>query len=204
VTVTAQPLATGGMSSLDCIPSGAGPYNFSWRGYQDDGTVGGVTFSNPNIQSPTVTLSTLSGNGANFYVFCTVTEVNFPSVQGTGFSMVTLSTGDTIPNITIAPSPIHVNNDVTFDDTPSTNLQNPPNSVAVQYAGNVTPAGLEGYLQLPAAGWTTVFTDNAPVNPEVVSGIDFNAPGAYRVQYNITSSTDFSTQEATFYFQVLP
>jgi hypothetical protein len=204
LNVSAQPRSTGGDSNLDCIAQGAGPFTYAWHGYQDDGTVGGVVFSNPNVQAPTVTMSTASGNGANFYVFCVPTRTT-DNVKGSGYGLVTLSTGNTTPGVTVNPDSIHAGaTDVTFDGTPSISASSAVQWV-VQYGGNVVPANLEGYLTLPPTAWTTVFSDNAPMSlVETVPAADFSSPGAYRVQLTVISSNDFSVNEGTFYFQVLP
>ena len=65
--------------------------------------------------------------------------------------------------------------------------------------------GLEDYLRIPAASWTTVYRDTAPASLiETVPAVDFSAPGAYRVQLTVQSSNDFSLNEGTYYFQVAP
>jgi len=204
--VTAQPNPTGGSTNLDCVAQGGltGQLTYKWRAYRDDGTTGDVLFSNPNVQAPT---AILSGDASNFYAFCTVT--NTSNQTASGYGSVTLSTGDTIVQIAIGPSAIHAGTTtVTFDATSSLNANTPAVSWNVQYAGNVVPQGLEGYLTIPQANWTTVFTDVAPVGlMETVPAANFSnflPAGAYRVQLTVTSSNDFSNQSGTFYFQVVP
>jgi hypothetical protein len=205
VMVTAEPEATGGSSNLVCAQgAGAvGPVTFSWHGYRDDGATTGLSFNPPTSYAPVVTLSTTGTAGSNFYVFCVVTDA--VNAVASGDTMMTLSTGDTIPTVTVSPSTIHAGmTNVTFDGTTSMNAQAAV-GWTVQYGGNVTPAALEDYLKIPAGTWTTVFTDTSPSSLiETVGAAKFGSPGAYRVQLTVTSSSDYSQNEGTYYFQVLP
>jgi hypothetical protein len=105
----------------------------------------------------------------------------------------------------VNPDSIHAGaTDVTFDGTSSLNAASATQWV-LQYGGSIVPGSLEGYLTLPQTAWTTVFTDDAPMSlVEVVPAVDFSSPGAYRVQVTVISSVDFSANQGTFYFQVLP
>jgi hypothetical protein len=206
VTVSAQPLTTDGLTNLDCVASGAGPYTYAWHGYQDDGTTTGLAFSALTTQAPTVTLSVPGTVGANFYVYCVVTGPS--NAVESGYTMVTLTTGDTIPKVTVGPTLIQAGaTDVTFDGSGSLNAQS-ANQWTVQYGGNVessSPEDPEAYLKVPAANWSTVFSDGSPSGlMETVSKAKFSQPGAYRVQLTVTSSTDYSQNEGTYYFQVVP
>jgi hypothetical protein len=205
LVLSAQPNPTGGATNLACMPqSGTGSPTWAWHGYRDDGTTDGVFFSSPNVEAPTATLSGNSaGLGTGFYLFCVVTESG--GAYGSGYIYVTLSTGDTIASVAVSPSTIHAGaTPVTLDATSSLNAQSP--QWTVQYGGNITPNGIEGYLTIPQASWTTVFTDTSPTAPmvEIVPAAYFTAPGAYRVQIMVTSSNDFSQQVQTYYFQVVP
>jgi len=208
VNVSVLPQSTGGSSNLACLTTGAGPFNYAWRAYQDDGTTGGAVFSPPDVEAPTVTLSTVDGNGANFYVFCDISFKSTGLPAGSGYAQVTLSSGDTIPTVTVSPPSIHAGvTDVIFDGSTSVNVSAVSRWV-VQYGGNVVPSGLEDYLKIAPASWVTVFSDSGPTPPpglvENVPAANFSAPGAYRVQVTVQSSNDFTFGEGTFYFQVAP
>jgi hypothetical protein len=203
VTVTAQPNTTDGLTNLACAASGAGPYTYAWHGYRDDGDTTGLSFSSLTAQDPTVTLTTTGMVDSNFYVFCVVSKGG--SFAGSGFTLVTLTTGGTIPSVTVSPSTIHAGaTDVTFDGTPTTSLQSVDKWI-VQYGQYVVATTFEDYLKASPSSWSTVFTDSSPTGVmEHVSASKFAQPGSYRVQMTVTSSNDFSQVEGTFYFQVAP
>ena len=119
--------------------------------------------------------------------------------------MVTLTTGDTIPTVTVGPSTIHAGiTDVTFDGSSTTNLQS-VDKWTVQYGQYVVATTFEDFLKASPSSWSTVFTDSSPTGlMEHVSASKFAQPGAYRVQMTVTSSNDFSEVEGTVYFQVAP
>jgi hypothetical protein len=203
VSVTAQPDTTDGLTNLACAASGAGPFTYAWHGYRDDGDTTGLSFSSLTAQDPTVTLSTTGMVGSNFYVFCVVSSGGTPA--GSGDTLVTLTTGDTIPRVTVTPTTIHAGiTDVTLDGSTSTGVQS-VNGWIVQYGLYVVPTTFEDYLKVPPSSWSTVFSDSAPTGlTEHVSASKFAQPGAYRVQMTVTSSNDFSEVEGTYYFQVSP
>jgi hypothetical protein len=206
VNVSAQPETTDGLTNLVCAVGGAGPFNWAWRAYRDDGTTAGVVFGTTSGPTSTLTLSTASGEGANFYVFCDGSFTNGGQAAGTGYTQVTLTTGETIPKVIVTPSSIHAGlTDVTFDGTASLNALG-AGYWAVQYGGNVVPSGLDGYLQIPAANWTTVPYNFGPGVLSVVTipATYFSVPGAYRVQLRVQSNIDFTFNEGTYYFQVAP
>jgi len=204
VNVSAQPNPTGGLTNLGCVASGAGPFTYAWHGYRDDGDTTGLSFSSLTTEAPTVTLSTTGMVGSNFYVFCVVSSGGTPA--GSADTMVTLSTGDTIPRVTVSPSTIHAGiTDVTFDGSTSTNAQSDAVQWVVQYGQYVVVTTFEDYLKASPSSWTTVFSDSSPTGlMEQVSASKFAQPGAYRVQMTVTSSSDYSEVEGTYYFQVSP
>jgi len=203
VIVTAQPETTDGLTNLNCAASGAGPFTYAWHGYRDDGDTTGLSFSSLTAQAPTVTLTTTGMVGSNFYVFCVVSSGGTPA--GSGYNMVTLTTGDTIPRVTVSPLTVHAGTtDVTFDGSLTTNVQSVVQWV-VQYGQYVVPTTFEDYLKASPSSWSTVFSDSSPTGlMEHVSASKFAQPGAYRVQMTVTSSNDFSQVEGTVYFQVAP
>jgi hypothetical protein len=203
VTVTAQPNTTDGLTNLACAASGAGPYTYAWHGYRDDGDTAGLSFSSLTAVDPTATLNTTGTVGSNFYIFCVVSYGGSPA--GSGYAMVTLTTGGTIPAVTVNPPTIHAGiTDVTFDGSSTTNVQS-VNKWIVQYGLSVAPGALEDYLKASAASWSTVFSDSSPTGmTEQVNASNFAQAGIYRVQMTVTSSNDYSEVEGTFYFQVSP
>jgi len=207
VTVSAQPQQTDGQAFLDCVPTTAtvGQVTYAWHGYRDDGDTSGLSFSSLTSFAPTLTLTTTASVGASFYVYCVISEGG--AFAGSGYTLVTLGTGGLLPAVTVSPSTIHAGaSSVTFDGTSTANAQSPAIQWVVQYGGNVSPASLEDYLTIPAASWTTVYTDNAPSGlTETVPAAKFGSAGAYRVQLTVLSALDeISENEGTFYFQVLP
>jgi len=207
VAVTATPSSTGSnlTTNLNCTPSGTGPFTFAWHAYQDDGTPGGagvLTFSDPTVASPTATVS--APPDTNFYVFCVVTDTS-TSLSGSGYAVVSESDG-ALANVTVSPSTIHAGlTAVTFDGTASVDAGTNATSWVVQYGGNVTPSGIEGYLTIPTANWTIAYSDFSPTGlVENVPASALATPGAYRVQLTVTSPTDSSQQTANYYFQVVP
>jgi hypothetical protein len=203
VTVSAQPKMTGGLTNLDCIASGAGPFTYAWHGYRDDGDTTGLSFSSLTAQAPTLTLTTTAMWGSNFYVFCEVSIGG--SLAGSGFTMVTLSTGDTVADVTVTPSTPQAGvTDVTFDGTPSTAALSAV-QWTVQYGQYVVVGTLEDYLKVSPSSWTTLFSDSSPTGlTEHVSKSKFAQSGVYRVQLTVTSSSDYSEEEGTYYFTVSP
>ena len=202
VIVTAQPSTTDGLTNLYCAASGAGPFTYAWHGYRDDGDTTGLSFSSLSAVAPTVTVSTTGMVGSNFYIFCVASYGGSPA--GSGYTMVTLTTGDTIPTVTVAPSTIHAGiTDVTFDGSSTTNLQS-VDKWTVQYGQYVVATTFEDFLKASPSSWSTVFTDSSPTGlMEHVSASHFAQPGAYRVQMTVTSSNDYSQVEGTYYIQVV-
>ena len=201
IDVTALPVVGGG-SNLACIPQGAisSPV-WSWHAYRDDGTTGGLVFNNPAVEAPVAQTSpNAAGAGTGFYVFCTLTGAN--GAFGSGYVLIVYSTGETIENVVVTPAAAHVNADVSFDATSSSNLQGPL-MWTVQYAGNVVPSGIEGYLTIPQGNWTTVLTTVTDSSFVLDVPAGFANPGAYRLQLTGSSTLDFSPTMQTFYFQVL-
>jgi hypothetical protein len=205
LAVSAVPNDTGGTTNLACVPQSAvSSPTWAWHAYRDDGTPGGVLFSSPNVEAPTATFSPNSaGLGTGFYLFCVITGAG--GAYGSGYTYVIFSSGNTNAIVAVSPSTIHAGTTaVTLDATSSISAASP--QWVVQYGGNITPNGLEGYLTIPQANWTTVFMDTSATAPmiETVPAVDFSSPGAYRVQIMVTSTNDFTQQVQTYYFQVVP
>jgi len=206
VTVSAQPQETDGLTNLDCVASGAGPFTYAWHGYRDDGDTSGLSFDHTDIQAPQLTVSTTETFGANFYVYCVVSQAG--SQAGTGKTNVTLTTGELDPVVTVSPPVIQAGTtDVSFDGSSTLNIASADKWTVQYYTGNlpIPPTTLEDYLKLSATSWSTVFTDASPSGlMETVTKAHFSSPGVYRVQLLATSNVDFSQNEGTYYFQVTP
>ena len=94
--------------------------------------------------------------------------------------------------------------DVTFDGTPSTAALSAV-QWTVQYGQYVVVGTLEDYLKVSPSSWTTLFSDSSPTGlTEHVSKSKFAQSGVYRVQLTVTSSSDYSEEEGTYYFTVSP
>jgi alpha-tubulin suppressor-like RCC1 family protein len=208
VTVTAQPSIGSPETNLTCFPGGTFLQpRISWHAYRDDGTPAGpgvLVFSDPTAEFPT---ASASPPDTNFYIYCVVVDAQGRS--GTGYALFTESETGAVARLTVTPATIHAGaTAVNLDGSASTTEgSTPPTATdfAVQYAGSMTPANLEGYLEIPAATWHTVFHVGSPASG-LIQGVPaavFASAGAYRAQLTIMDDQGVS-HTVTTYFQVVP